>query len=247
MHEGFPKYGCTISPDKTLCNFGIAINGYKLAELSDQESPFFPWCGLLIDTQTLAIRAECSRFAIGRMSDSLTVETARSQGEAFLNKMKHSIKQRLHRIFIDIHLNGRPVVLENIHIMMIIVGMKLCAYTRTGSNSAATFLSNEPFLVKASTSLVNYCASCLISQTAAMGVSDPQKVWHKPEIDFVCWEAFSLVIARKQSRFPQLLNFVRDKAKMSRLKFLNEPQSLKELNTIVNAAARFNLVSLVTY
>jgi hypothetical protein len=57
MRSGFPEYGVSISDTKTKTNFE------PIADKSVLELPWIPWCGLMINSDTLDIRADYSRWA----------------------------------------------------------------------------------------------------------------------------------------------------------------------------------------
>lgn len=59
MHDGVPKYGVTVNPDKTLVNFEATINGKKVERLVG--STKFPYCGSFVDTKTLDITKDRER------------------------------------------------------------------------------------------------------------------------------------------------------------------------------------------
>ena len=53
MHQGLPDYGVEVSPQKTLVNFDMEIEGQKLSKVGKGQR--FPYCGTLIDCKTLDI------------------------------------------------------------------------------------------------------------------------------------------------------------------------------------------------
>lgn len=53
MHGGFPDYGVTVNPNKTLVNFDMELGGIGIPRVSSGSQ--FPYCGLGIDYKTLDI------------------------------------------------------------------------------------------------------------------------------------------------------------------------------------------------
>lgn len=53
MYRGFPEYGVTVAPAKSLANFAMTANGTAVPRPDDGQR--FPYCGLLIDCKTLAV------------------------------------------------------------------------------------------------------------------------------------------------------------------------------------------------
>lgn len=100
MHDGLPAYGVHVNPAKSLTNFEVSINGYKIPRLV--ESRFFPYCGNLIDTRTLNITKDRNRgkdiglafplftrheLTLIAISNALTVEFSKNAGCAFHRKV----------------------------------------------------------------------------------------------------------------------------------------------------------------
>lgn len=93
MHKGFPEYGVTISPHKSLVNFDFSVNGHPVPKLAGGCTKF-PYCGLMIDTRTLEI---CKTGSSGLMEadekrdpvvfNGITVEYSKSQGRNFKRKV----------------------------------------------------------------------------------------------------------------------------------------------------------------
>ena len=59
MHKGVPEYGVQVSPEKTLVNFDVCSSQGLVKRVPAQTS--FPYCGTLIDCQTLQIRKDRTR------------------------------------------------------------------------------------------------------------------------------------------------------------------------------------------
>ena len=61
MHAGIPEYGCFINHDKTLTNYDVvAADGREVKRVGASER--FPWCGFLLDTATLEVSPDISRY-----------------------------------------------------------------------------------------------------------------------------------------------------------------------------------------
>ena len=59
MHDGTEAYGIQVRPEKTLVSFGCNVNGMHLNHLDDEKR--FPYCGIMIDTNTLEITKDRGR------------------------------------------------------------------------------------------------------------------------------------------------------------------------------------------
>ncbi|EKD17210.1 telomerase reverse transcriptase [Drepanopeziza brunnea f. sp. 'multigermtubi' MB_m1] len=92
MHAGVPDYGVKVHPDKTLVNFEVCIAGKKVPRLvggsgDGDGGQGFPYCGNLVDMQTLNVRRDRERRGATAVVDSLTVEFSRMPGKAFQKKV----------------------------------------------------------------------------------------------------------------------------------------------------------------
>ncbi|TPX70653.1 hypothetical protein SpCBS45565_g01623 [Spizellomyces sp. 'palustris'] len=161
MHQGHPSHGCFINPKKTLANFEVSgqADGMFAGQVLNA-SAAFPWCGLLIDTRTLNVKADYSRFdgtctfyalpvqiAVEStqpppspfidISDTLTVETALRPGSALRHKLFQFLKPKCHAIFLDTNMNSTATVLLNIHQNLHLCAMKFYAYVKSMNLSAS--------------------------------------------------------------------------------------------------------------
>ena len=59
MHDGVNQYGLEINPKKSLANFKVSINGQQVPQPVCLKG--FPYCGNIIDTQTLEITKDRDR------------------------------------------------------------------------------------------------------------------------------------------------------------------------------------------
>ena len=61
MHAGIPEYGCFINRDKTQTNFDVVTgDGQEVKRIGASER--FPWCGYLLNTVTLEVLSDLSRY-----------------------------------------------------------------------------------------------------------------------------------------------------------------------------------------
>lgn len=53
LHRGVPEYGVTVNPAKSVVNFELEIDNQQISR--PKEAEYFPYCGTLINTNTLDI------------------------------------------------------------------------------------------------------------------------------------------------------------------------------------------------
>ncbi|KAM0531820.1 hypothetical protein ACHAPP_007588 [Verticillium nonalfalfae] len=112
MHMGFPDYGVSVSPAKTLVNFEMEIDGASVASLPNGEK--FPYCGTLIDCRTLAIGKDRAHIKDTVTSNGLTVEFGYQTGHNFMRKTLNAFKIQSHIMFYDTGHNSPQTVYSNL-------------------------------------------------------------------------------------------------------------------------------------
>ncbi|KAJ1979265.1 Telomerase reverse transcriptase [Dimargaris xerosporica] len=132
MARGFPEYGCTINPRKTRVNFDV--NGRKSGARSYAQSAvdsqtdapatrplntlpyWFPWCGLLIHSQTLDVRGDYTRYLAVPLRHTLTVPTRQQMGQFLVTKLIGLLRVKLVDIMLHPTLFTQPTMpLVNIY------------------------------------------------------------------------------------------------------------------------------------
>ncbi|KPM35632.1 hypothetical protein AK830_g10942 [Neonectria ditissima] len=96
MHRGLPEYGVVVNPKKTLVNFDMWCSGGDIDKMD--EGPGFPYCGLLIDCQTLDITKDRQRD-LG-IAASLTVDFGHAPGQNFQRKILRTITKTIDVAFL---------------------------------------------------------------------------------------------------------------------------------------------------
>lgn len=115
MHQGFPEYGCSVNPLKSLVNFEVSVeaDGTSLKRVNDNSG--FPWCGMLICTKTFNFRPDFSKLLASNVADSLVVNGCKQPWRQLSTKIIHFFKPKSHAIFFDTSLNSLECVLVNVY------------------------------------------------------------------------------------------------------------------------------------
>ncbi|KAG0366783.1 hypothetical protein BGZ54_004884 [Gamsiella multidivaricata] len=118
MAKGHPDYGCFINEKKTIVNFDVTLNGVPVQTCQGNE---FPYCGLLLHTRTLEIRADYSRYhgEVGRDMHP---------GRSITLKMKKGMQHMCQMAFSDTTFNSLSKVMLNIFQNFLFCAMKFHAY-----------------------------------------------------------------------------------------------------------------------
>ncbi|KAG0217535.1 hypothetical protein BGX33_010303 [Mortierella sp. NVP41] len=127
MSDGQPEFGCFINENKTIANFPVSLNGRSVHQSQGND---FPYCGLLLHSKTLEIRADYSRYIDEDIRNLLTVARDLHPGRSIILKMKKAMQHMCQMAFSDTTYNSHPKVLLNIYQNFIFCAMKFHAYVQ---------------------------------------------------------------------------------------------------------------------
>ncbi|KAF4996024.1 hypothetical protein FGRMN_4772 [Fusarium graminum] len=128
MHSGFPEYGVTVNPAKTMVSFDMLYEGKPVRKVNHEKG--FPYCGTTIDCQTLDITKDRERDLGVDVSTSLTVDFGRTPGQNFQRKVLNAFKIQSHLMFYDTSHNSTRTVLASLQGAFIETASKMWAYLR---------------------------------------------------------------------------------------------------------------------
>ncbi|EDL37055.1 telomerase reverse transcriptase isoform 1 [Mus musculus] len=114
--HGVPEYGCMINLQKTVVNFPVEPG--TLGGAAPYQLPahcLFPWCGLLLDTQTLEVFCDYSGYAQTSIKTSLTFQSVFKAGKTMRNKLLSVLRLKCHGLFLDLQVNSLQTVCINIY------------------------------------------------------------------------------------------------------------------------------------
>ncbi|KAM6103752.1 telomerase reverse transcriptase isoform 3-T3 [Theristicus caerulescens] len=115
LATGIPEYGFLINPNKTVVNFPVDdIPGCsKFKQLPDCR--LIPWCGLLLDIQTLEVYCDYSSYTCTSIRSSLSFNSSRTAGKNMKCKLITVLKLKCHCLFLDLQINSLRTVFINIY------------------------------------------------------------------------------------------------------------------------------------
>ncbi|XP_076439410.1 telomerase reverse transcriptase-like [Babylonia areolata] len=110
MGNGFPDFNCFTSVEKMLTNF--PVDDCSVGAVNHVEG-VFPWCGLVIDTHSLEVSVDYSRYSGLSITDTATFDTSYRAGQTLSNKLLTCLGIKCHAIFFDPGLNSKERILLN--------------------------------------------------------------------------------------------------------------------------------------
>ncbi|XP_057645957.1 telomerase reverse transcriptase isoform X1 [Chionomys nivalis] len=104
--HGIPEYGCTINLQKTMVNFPMETG--TLDSAAPHQLPaccLFPWCGLLLDTQTLEVLCDYTTYTQTSVKASLTFQRTFKPGRNMRHKLLTILRLKCHSLFLDLQVS----------------------------------------------------------------------------------------------------------------------------------------------
>ncbi|XP_021089916.1 telomerase reverse transcriptase isoform X1 [Mesocricetus auratus] len=114
--RGIPEYGCMINLQKTVVNF--PVDAGTLDGTAPHQLPahcLFPWCGLLLDTQTLEVLCDYTGYARTSIKASLTFQRTFKAGRNMRQKLLAVLRLKCHSLFLDLQMNSLQTVCINVY------------------------------------------------------------------------------------------------------------------------------------
>eukprot|EP00127_Corallochytrium_limacisporum_P004750 Clim_evm104s172 gene=Clim_evmTU104s172 len=203
MMNGVPEYGCTVNPKKTAVSFTYAHENCIEPAVHRK---WFPWCGFLINTMSLNVMIDYTRYAGTYMSDTLTVDTSERPGAALQRKMFAFFKTKCHPLLLDKRLNSEDTIAVNVFQLMALCAVKFHCHVR---HLRQNHRPNErlPFMVSFLDSFLVYCHTVLNNLVKAYPGS--QCTMGRTCIRWLCAKAFIAVLTPKQAVHRHLLEHLK--------------------------------------
>lgn len=137
LNRGVRSLGVRINTDKSRVNYTLSLKNRDTDEVEAVTScrnGLFPWCGLLIDTQTCEICLDHDRFSGSQATDAVTIHRAGSEGLNLKKKMKDFVRPRCsQRLLFSGCINGLHAIRLNFYQTFLLCAIKTLHYIKSGS------------------------------------------------------------------------------------------------------------------
>uniref|UniRef100_A0A7S0ZAF1 Telomerase reverse transcriptase n=1 Tax=Timspurckia oligopyrenoides TaxID=708627 RepID=A0A7S0ZAF1_9RHOD len=125
MHSGFESYNMQANQSKTkivtsqvdYSNSGMVSHGLRSGTIAKRvtNGSLLSWCGLLVDTNSMSLRRDYSRYADVLLRDTFTVKAWESFGMQLKARSQNGFRDRLpHALLLDAQIQTRKAVLVNV-------------------------------------------------------------------------------------------------------------------------------------
>uniref|UniRef100_A0AAY4D992 Telomerase reverse transcriptase n=1 Tax=Denticeps clupeoides TaxID=299321 RepID=A0AAY4D992_9TELE len=183
--NGVPQYGCVVNPQKVAVNFppGEEMGGEGVRVLP--QHCLFPWCGLLVDTNTLDVSNDYSSYAGLSLRYSLTIGYAHSAASFMQKKLMSILRLKCDAIFLDLAMNSLECVFKNLYKIVLLQAMRFHVCVRAlplGQNVE----TNPSFFMRIIWSMVKLTSGCIQQSNQGNGVDSGSCVPTNTPIFLIC-------------------------------------------------------------
>uniref|UniRef100_A0A8C2EE51 Telomerase reverse transcriptase n=1 Tax=Cyprinus carpio TaxID=7962 RepID=A0A8C2EE51_CYPCA len=127
---GVPDYGCQINPQKVAVNFPVCVEWLDSGVSVLPSCCLFPWCGLLLDTHSLDVYKDYSRYDGLSLRYSLTLGSAHSP-TAVIKKLLSVLSLKCTDIFLDLRMNSVEAVYRSLYKLILLQALRFHACVRS--------------------------------------------------------------------------------------------------------------------
>ncbi|XP_050001755.1 telomerase reverse transcriptase isoform X1 [Alexandromys fortis] len=218
--HGIPEYGCTINLQKTMVNFPMETS--TLDGAAPHQLPaccLFPWCGLLLDTQTLEVFCDYTSYAQTSVKTSLTFQRTFEAGRNMRHKLLAVLRLKCHSLFLDLQVNSLQTVCINVYKIFLLQAYRFhaCVLQLPFDQHVR---KNPAFFLGIITSTASCCYSVLKVKNAGvtLGAKGASGLFPLEAARWLCYQAFLIKLAGHSAVYRCLLGPLRAAQKQLCLK-----------------------------
>ncbi|XP_027746723.1 telomerase reverse transcriptase isoform X1 [Empidonax traillii] len=245
LATGIPEYGFLINPNKTVVNFPVDdIPGCsKFKQLPNCR--LIPWCGLLLDIQTLEVYCDYSSYTFTSIRSSLSFNSCRTAGKNMKNKLIAVLKLKCHCLFLDLEINSLRTVLINIYKIFLLQAYRFHACVlQLPFNQQVR--KNPYFFLRIISETAPCCYAILKAKNAgiALGNKGASGVFPYEAAEWLCYHAFIVKLSNHKVIYKCLLKPLKickmqlfrkiSKDTMALLEAVTEPSLCQDFKAILD-------------
>ncbi|CAI6095587.1 unnamed protein product [Clonostachys chloroleuca] len=204
MHQGVPEYGVEVNTKKTLLNFHMKSQDEPLSTISHGEK--FPYCGTLIDCQTLEISRNHNKDPDNGIANSLTVEFGRLPGQNFEKKMLHAFRIQSKPMYYDTSHNSTATVLDSLYGAFYETAQKMSAYIHCLPKSKRP---SKPLILRSIIKMVDVAFSLLTGKSRRMRLEGYSCDLRKGQVFRTGYRAFIEVLSKRQTAYGEVISWLK--------------------------------------
>ncbi|XP_036166405.1 telomerase reverse transcriptase isoform X2 [Myotis myotis] len=207
LSRGVPEYGCKANLRKTVVNFPLEDDALgSTAPLQLPAHCLFPWCGLLLDTQTLEVFCDYSSYAQTSIRASLAFSQGSKPGRSMRRKLFAVLRLKCHSLLLDLQVNGLQTVCTNVYKIFLLQAYRFHACVlQLPFNQHVR--KNPSFFLHVISDTVSRCHTLLKAKNPGMplGTKGAAGPFPSEAARWLCFHAFLLKLSRHSATYRCLL------------------------------------------
>uniref|UniRef100_A0A8C7C5B1 Telomerase reverse transcriptase n=1 Tax=Neovison vison TaxID=452646 RepID=A0A8C7C5B1_NEOVI len=209
--RGVPEYGCSANLQKTAVNF--PVEDMALGSTAPLQLPahcLFPWCGLLLDTQTLEVSCDYSSYARTSIRSSLTFSQGTRPGRSLRHKLFALLRLKCCALFLDLQVNSVRTVYANMYKIFLLQAYRFHACVLQFPFDQPV-RKNPAFFLRVISDTASRCYALLKARNTGMslGAKGASGLFPSEAARWLCLQAFLLKLARHSGTYRCLLGALR--------------------------------------
>ncbi len=194
-------YGTQLNANKTQVNFVCGTMPRVQCDTAfPSANPCLAWCGVLIDTVTLEVFGDYSRYRGNYVNDSLTMSgSAASLGQ----KIKRFAQPKCVPLLLDVRINRPAIVQLNVYQIFLLCAIKFHCHVRCLPHH-----DNQRFLFGVVAEVVDFTNALVQSRLHVEHCSTEHVTPNC--VRYLGYHAFWSVLQRKQSVYPVVMEMLRE-------------------------------------
>ncbi|KAH9706955.1 Telomerase reverse transcriptase [Citrus sinensis] len=214
LQRGFREYNCYMNEEKYGVNFDI---GDKLRLSSNRVFvghdgiTFLRWSGLLINSSTLEVQGDYTRYLNNHLSSTLTVCWQGKPAKHLKSRLRGFMGPKCHPIFFDSNINSAAVVRLNMYQAFLLLAMKFHCYISNLSYICNLSATSYLKIIEGS---FRYVHVLIKRRMASLSIGPnicPTFTLEEGEVEWLGLHAYVQILKRKQSRHRELVSLLRSK------------------------------------
>jgi len=207
--RGFEEHGCSLNTLKTLCNFDHEPDVTRRTFVSSDGNEFIPWCGILINVDTLEIMVDYSRYSGEFLRETMNLPIARTAWLRLPDRICGFLKPKCAALFYDESINSRLTCRVNVFQLFLMAAMKTHSYVAAVSKIPGCNPIAPVALYRAIKHAINF-GQILIQRHTARARAHCGSIGRIPNahVEFLARTAFLSVLVRKQARYKRTIELL---------------------------------------
>uniref|UniRef100_A0A8C2Z256 Telomerase reverse transcriptase n=1 Tax=Cyclopterus lumpus TaxID=8103 RepID=A0A8C2Z256_CYCLU len=204
---GVPQYGLVLNPQKVAVNFQVTGSVGSCPGIRALPAHcLFPWCGLLLDTQSLDVSKDYSSYADLSLRYSVTLGSFHSAGQQMRRKLTAILRLKCHPLFLDLKTNSLEVVYKNIYKLVLLHACRfhVCAQSLPFGQTVA---KNPDYFLQMILDMADYANQLirLSNKGQVLGSQTQGGVVQYEAVELLFCLSFLLVLSRHRFLYKCLL------------------------------------------